>query len=699
MNQQQQRKNYLMRQLQAKKQLEELRAQQRAMKNQKTTGDKIVDSTNSAYKMASGANKAINAYNKFNTPKMSTADFASKVGATNGLQSVGQGMNFQAPTANLGTSTALTQAPNLQTGELASKIGAGSEIAKAGGNAGAMSGAMQGASKAMPVVGTVAGLASAGNNFAKGNNVDGALDLAKTGAMFIPGVGWAVSGAIQIAQMIKGMMDKKKQEANARAEKASQKAMQENMQEFAERKGNIAEVQAENAQAMQDQIQKNNADTASATGSDVLPQPDMNTPQAPQTPLNGANPANTTTNDPGTFKENMPLGRELNKLEEESPVDMSALGQTTSGSLLNAVDKWLGTDLEGTVGNTTPGAVTLDASPINRRDSQGQIVNNFQKEGVPTGMAMPVNYQQENMPPVSQAPEATQGKGGMILDGAKDIWDMLQNKLSQAPGHLSSGLNDFTEGYKDNTQTSFTKGDLANRMKESVIPPTKSEDGTLIGRADEIKKTLMHRLGELAGTGQRVISHPLTHAGVAGLVSKMAGGDIDDIAKAMFEYGGKKAEADRYYQQTTGKTDRPFLNTYGADDYKTKIQKDEMDRRQSNWEKELALREKDIQARIDNGWYKRVGRYGQQKYDPTTEPSFYDDYQLFADNNKILADESLLDQEADAFMNTVNAGKDWFDQTRVSKEQAKAEILRQIERQNLEFQKKYRINPMKGAKA
>ena len=684
---QQQKKQQLLRQLMQRQQMEEYRRNQ-ANAKKTTAGDKIVGGLNkvkSVYEDINGINKAKTAFDTFKAPKMPSADFASKVGATEGLKNVGQGLNATKDVANMGNyslNTANTASNLASTGDLASKIGAGSEIAKSAGavgntastagntasavgNAGgAMSGALQGVGKAMPVVGTVAGLASAGNNFAKGNHVDGAMDLAKTGAMFIPGVGWAVAGAIQIAQMLKGAYDKKKQEANAKAEQASQEAMQQSMADMQAEKQQQKQIQADNAQAMAEQLQKNNADTATATGSDVIDPTGINTPMTPQTPLNGADAGAT---------QGVPTGMAVNLPQQPLPVNGSA-------SQYNG-----------------------------QEDAYNQVVANMQQPPVPPTPQVPEEPSMAQVPttPDVQAPE---GQGG-LLEGAKGIWDILQNQLGKVPESLSSGLTDFAEGYKDNTQTSFTKGDLAKMVQQpKEVTPSKTEDGTITGGVEEKKKSIMNRLGELAGTGQRIASHPLTQAGIAGLVSKMAGGEVDDIAKAMYEYGTKKAEADRYYQQATGKTDRPFLNTYGADDYKTKIQKDEMDRKQANWErdyawredqkaKELALREKDIQARIDSGWYKRVGRYGQQKYDPTTDPMFYDDYKVYADNGKILEDESLLDQEADAFMDTVNAGKGWFDKTRVSKEQAKAEILRQIERQNLEFQKKYRINPMKGNKA
>ena len=127
----------------------------------------------------------------------------------------------------------------------------------------------------------------------------------------------------------------------------------------------------------------------------------------------------------------------------------------------------------------------------------------------------------------------------------------------------------------------------------------------------------MTRLGEMAGTGQRIASHPLAQAGIAGLVSKMAGGDVDDIAKAMYDYGTKKAESDRYYQMTTGKTDRPFLNTYGADDYKTKVQKDqwqqEHDWRVAQKERENKLAEDIHNAKLAQGGYSRFGSFAGDK--------------------------------------------------------------------------------------
>lgn len=491
-----------------------------------------------AYTSLNGIKQANKALAKFRAPKMPSADFASKVGATEGLKNLGTGMDFKAPTTNLGVNTSLSQTPNLQTGELASKIGAGSEITKGAGAVSKASGALQNAGqalgKAMPVVNTAMGLYSAGDNFAKGNHVDGAMDLAKTGAMFIPGVGWAVAGAIQIAQMLKGMKDKKDQKAMAKAEEASQKEMQQSTANLEANKQEMNQIKADNQQAMSEQLQKNNLDTSSSAGTDSLYEIGTNTPIEQQTPL------------------------KTDELGAEEGV------------------------MTGGASQVKPQALPVDGSASKTLGQEQQYNDAVAKYEAPE---LPLLQVEE--PKATPEIQASEGNTGGLLEGAKGVWDILQNKLSNVPENLSAGLNDFSAGYKDNTQTSFSQGDLAKRFQQpQEEAPKQLPDGTYDAKAQEIKKGMMTRLGEMMGTGQRIASHPLTQAGIAGLVSKMAGGDVDDIAKAMYDYGTKKAESDRYYQMTTGKTDRPFLNTYGAEDYKTKVAQDKIAQDQANWQKE-----------------------------------------------------------------------------------------------------------------
>ena len=520
-------------------------------------GDKLmggVSKVADAYASLNGIKHANQALTKFRTPKMPSADFASKVGATEGLQNLGTGMDFKAPTTNLGVNTSLSQTPNLQTGELASKIGAGSKIADTAGTAskatGAMSGAMQGASKAMPVVGTAMGLYSAGDNFAKGNHVDGAMDLAKTGAMFIPGVGWAIAGAIQIAQMLKGMKDKKDQKAMANAEKASQEEMQQSLTNMSANKQEMNQIKADNQQAMSEQLQKNNLDTSSSAGTDSLYEIGTNTPVEQQTPLK---------TDELSAQEGVMTGGASPVGQKPLPVDGSA-------------SKFIGQEQQ-----YNDAVANMPELPLLQVPQEEQSVAQAPTEADPKqGIWDILNSKLGNV--VSSGV----GRLASIPGATSKMLDRVGlDHLANIPKAVSSGLNDFSAGYKDNTQTSFSQGDLAKNFQQpQAEAPKQLPDGTYDVKADEIKKSLMTRLGEMAGTGQRIASHPLTQAGIAGLVSKMAGGDVDDIAKAMYDYGTKKAEADRYYQMTTGKTDRPFLNTYGADDYKTKVAQD-------NWQKEF----------------------------------------------------------------------------------------------------------------
>ena len=550
MYQDEQKKRRLLQQLKNKQMMSQYEANKKRVQKG-NLGDKIASGANAiadTYKKVNGINKATQMLNAYKNP-MPSAGFASNVGATNALSSI-KAPTFQAPTTPATNFSLPTQTPALQTGELASKIGAGSKIADTAGTAskatGAMSGAMQGVGKAMPVIGTVAGLASAGSNFAKGNHIDGAMDLAKTGAMFIPGVGWAVAGAIQIAQMLKGMKDKKDQKAMAKAEEASQKEMQQSTANLEANKQKMEQIKADQQQAMSEQLQKNNLDTSSSAGTDSLYEIGTNTPLEQQTPLK---------TDELSAQEGVMTGGASPVGQKPLPVDGSA-------------SKFIGQEQQ-----YKDAVANMPELPLLQVPQEEQQIAQAPTEADPKqGIWDLLNSKLGN---VTEAVASIPGATSKMLD------KVGLDHLASIPKAVSAGLNDFSAGYKDNTQTSFSQGDLAKKFQQpQEEAPKQLPDGTYDMKADEIKKSLMTRLGEMAGTGQRIASHPLTQAGIAGLVSKMAGGDVDDIAKAMYDYGTKKAEADRYYQMTTGKTDRPFLNTYGADDYKTQVQKD-------NWQKEF----------------------------------------------------------------------------------------------------------------
>ena len=150
-----------------------------------------------------------------------------------------------------------------------------------------------------------------------------------------------------------------------------------------------------------------------------------------------------------------------------------------------------------------------------------------------------------------------------------------QSLLSMLGQKVGDFANNFSEGYDDNLTNGFKQGDLYN----NTIGQNQGIDtsGVVGGAAPTNKKTIGQRLGEVAGTGTRIMSNPWTHAAIAGLVSKAAGGDIDDMAKAAFDYGTKKAQSN-YYQNIIDPGSKPTaLSKYTVDDYKAKTMNDYRD--------------------------------------------------------------------------------------------------------------------------
>lgn len=477
-------------------------------------------------------------------------------------------------------------------------------------------------SKAAPVL----GLASAGGNFAKGDNVNGALDLAKTGAMFIPGVGWAVAGAIQIGQMVKNAMDKKRQQAMAKGQEENAKAQQQAMQDYANQKQGIDELQMENAQNMQAQLDKQNQDTMAQ--------------------------------------------------ESMQPQDQGVYNQP----------------------DYSQGQVTGGAAPV----------------------PMPTNYAEESMPKMTPEEMA-------LIEQQQNPQQVQQEEIKRSlMDKFRSGLSDFSAGYQDNANTDFAHGDLANGIMTGGASPVQASPNTFNLGAQANKKSIMARLGELAGTGQRVMAHPLTQAAIAGGISRMAGGDIDDVAKAAFQYGSQKAAADRYYQQVTGNTNRPFLNSYNAQDVTNKRLEDAMAQKQQQWmyeqmikqaqqnwnnrfnqekfdyQKEQDKQKLDLQREIHDARLQGKGGYGRyqgrpQPFDPTTVHGFYDDYQSYEEDQNIINDPELYNKEWDDMLHAMY-GDRWFYSDK-QRQDAKNELDKRMNKNKNDFYRKYRINPMKGKKA
>ena len=191
----------------------------------------------------------INFYDGIKGIKPYQTNSAISSGADTANSAVGNAINSNIAAKGLGGS-AISNAANAQINGASKAAGAFSKVG------GAMQGVGQAVGKAVPAVNAITGGVSAVNNFANGNNVDGALDLAKTGLSFIPGVGWVAAGAIQIAQMLKGAKEKADQKAMLKSQEEAFKSQQLAENEIDATKQGLEQQRQENLANMQSQMQQ-----------------------------------------------------------------------------------------------------------------------------------------------------------------------------------------------------------------------------------------------------------------------------------------------------------------------------------------------------------------------------------------------------------------------------------------------------------
>ena len=230
---------------------------------------------------------------------------------------------------------------------------------------------------------------------------------------------------------------------------------------------------------------------------------------------------------------------------DNSPVMQSTQSYTANGVPSN------NNGIQLTNTNTQPQVQVNEVQPVQQQSF----------EGTPTGYASNIqpDYQQENAPALDYSGSASQE-----LDSRARISNMIANKMNQ----VKSGIRDFAEGYQDNSQNGFMKGDLYNEViggKE--VTPSVNSDGTVTGGASELKKTLMNRVGELAGTGARVMANPWTQAGIAGVATKLTGGDWADALNNAYSYGTAKATSNYYDRQLNPDKAPSALSRFTKDDY------------------------------------------------------------------------------------------------------------------------------------
>lgn len=132
--------------------------------------------------------------------------------------------------------------------------------------------------------------------------------------------------------------------------------------------------------------------------------------------------------------------------------------------------------------------------------------------------------------------------------------DRIKNKFV-------SGVKDLKAGFDDNVSTSLAEGDLLNNIV--------GEEGVPTSGGDAVKKGIMNRVGELAGTTVRTLGKPAVQGLIATGISRAQGNDWGKSIETGLDYAQKRQVADHYYKALNPEAKfTPLFSGLGAEDYK-----------------------------------------------------------------------------------------------------------------------------------
>lgn len=518
--------------------LEEMRRQRELQKLRQQQKEYNLDKNiSTAGKVASNlpkaidyGKKAIGAIQGLKTPTASPTALTNSIKAATSANGLTSGLgNTSALTDSIKTATAVKDAANTantisnaaNTAKTASDVANAANTASTVGNAASTASS---AANAAPVVGSVLGGLSAANNFAKGNHVDGALDVAKTGAAFIPGVGWAIAGAIQIGQMIKNAINKKKQKSIQK----NMEAMAKNEQLANEKKQDAISELEQNSQAINTMPQQSMSD-GSTSPTNVLSEQIAQATQP--TGLNEDYIGSDGSTD-------IMAGYQPTEAVEPAEESKPSWGQ----NILDAIGEAKGLGASQEALDAIPQGLNLGNKDI------AALIDKYRVNKPATPEEVELAKAGEFNKPVEQTVEETTTESSEPSRKEQIISGMMDK--------IRGGLNNFSEGYKDNAYTSFSEGDLAK--------------GIMTGAAANAEpKTFMNRLGEAVGTGSRVISNPGFQGLVAGAIKGANTGDWGTGLEYGVNWAANKAKSDNYYKRINPDAERtPIFSNYDADDFK-----------------------------------------------------------------------------------------------------------------------------------
>jgi hypothetical protein len=302
-------------------------------------------------------------------------------------------------------------------------------VGNAGQAAGTLSNAAGALGKAGGAVGAVAGGASAANNFAKGDYVNGGLDTAKTVASFMGPWGMAAAAAInmyqkmQSKQKAKQMKEmQKSQEQMSKTEQANEESLaglQDTFQNDSEQAAQNMTLPTQEQTLPQDMMSQINPNyTSSASGSPTGFASDINTPDETQTLQND--------------QSGVPQIEDANGNVSAFPTTREAFAKSLTDN--GWTEDVVNSALQGLNGGNKDMADYISAYNNNAPDDQK--------------IAIPQTNEEIEL--------ARNGQFYQPQGNTQDNSAQLKESLLE---RIKNGLGDFKAGYEDNSINGFAQGD------------------------------------------------------------------------------------------------------------------------------------------------------------------------------------------------------------------------------------------------
>lgn len=466
---------------------------------------------------------------------------------------------------------------------------AGSSASSAGSSAGSAGGGMAGGAGA--VAGGIMGAANVGMDVKRGDYVSAGLSGAQTIASMFPGIGTAIAMGLELVKRIKSAKDKKNEEALAIGQQEAGKSQ-------ALHSNNVADFQNFN----NEQSQANNQQLLEDTQQPVENMPVTDTQQQIESQYGGAGYSGT-----------------LPDLYTNTPTDIQTPQNDQSTvpqneQIENLISKYTGQPEE--YNGVTGGASSVGAEPV--IDNPQPVVN----EPIPDTpveqqdtKVLDGNAQNDN---IGFWDRYNQGFNENNTTGIADN-STRSNKFKTGEVETNSNVGKDQKvldllnqiGATDEEKyNALTYGrNSGNKKVDEILKQVgleKSPDGTINYDSKKentyANKTFANRLGEFAGSANRILSNPAVQGLIAGVGYQIRN---KDVAKAL-EYGANfannKAKSDAYAKLILGEDYKPsvFGGMYGTDDYKAKTGQDRVENLYYKMLIDKALKERDLDIKQQN---------------------------------------------------------------------------------------------------